>query len=370
MSAATLIENRSSQLSRSCGRLWAGAGLATVLWGSAVVTQAADVIVRRSDQSKVAGSITSMNRNQVTVKPVAGDSVTVPTSDIASIEWDDAPASFRVAVGDENGGRLQRALDGYQKLKADNKLPTDNLKVEANYLIARTLARMALVDQSKRDTAVKEIEAVLKATPEHIRYYELAELLGRVYLAKQDFTNASRVFEGLASAPSNDHKFSSKIALARVALAEDKIDDAVKLLDEVVQSAGNDPVEQSRKFEALTAKSRALMARSQYELAVTSLTEVSEKASPEDGSLQAETYLLLGNCYQALNRPKEAILAYLHVDLLFPRESAFHAESLYHLTRLWKLVQQEDRSFEARSKLEGQYAESDWARRLTAATPE
>ena len=78
-----------------------------------------------------------------------------------------------------------------------------------------------------------------------------------------------------------------------------------------------------------------------------------------------EAYVLQGNALQALNRAKEAVLAYLHVDILFPREAGYHAESLYHMTKLWKAVQLPERGLEAEAKLQSSYPNSEWTKKLS-----
>jgi tetratricopeptide (TPR) repeat protein len=100
------------------------------------------------------------------------------------------------------------------------------------------------------------------------------------------------------------------------------------------------------------------------------LTEVVDKADPDDSAMLAEAYVLQGNCLQAANKPKEAVLAYLHVDVLFPREAAAQAEALYNLAKLWKVVQYPDRALEAQAKLEGTHPNSEWTKKLAAAPAE
>jgi hypothetical protein len=54
-------------------------------------------------------------------------------------------------------------------------------------------------------------------------------------------------------------------------------------------------------------------------------------------------------------------MAYLHVDVLFYADPEIHAESLYHLTRLWADIKNNDRSVAARKLLDERYSGSIWA---------
>jgi len=64
------------------------------------------------------------------------------------------------------------------------------------------------------------------------------------------------------------------------------------------------------------------------------------------------------------------VLAYLHVDLLFQRETAYHAESLFHMAKLWKTVQSPERGDAAVDKLIASYPKSEWAKKLSGGTAE
>ena len=90
------------------------------------------------------------------------------------------------------------------------------------------------------------------------------------------------------------------------------------------------------------------------------LAEVSE----DNESLQAESYLRRGDCLRLLNRQKESVLAYLHVDLLFASQRAMHAEALFHLGSLWAAVGQPERASSVRERLRSDYPQSSWTKKL------
>ena len=168
----------------------------------------------------------------------------------------------------------------------------------------------------------------------------------------------------MKKAPWNDLNLAAQIVEARVLVAEGKIDDAIAGFQAVGSAPGDSPAEVARKFEAKLGHANCLIAQTKFDESLKILDEVTEKGPIEDTAVQAEAYVLQGRALQGLGRYKEAALAYLHVDILFPRETGFHAESLYQLSHLWKLVQHPDRSAEAAGKLVQIYPNSDWRKKL------
>ncbi|GIX03273.1 MAG: hypothetical protein KatS3mg113_0279 [Planctomycetaceae bacterium] len=346
--------------------LWLLLGVASYL-GDTGRIQAADIISRRNG-TRVSGRITSVSATEVVVKPPTGDPVTVPGNEIVAIEWNDAPVQMRLALADENGGRFEAALQKLSQCKADvgNSPDTEALRLELDFLMARVAARQALASPQTRQQAISSLKSFLQAGANHIRYYEALRWLGELQLAERDFESARQTFQRVAQAPWNDYQLLARIYQGRILMAQDQPNLAEQEFEAVISSAGEGPGEQQRKYEAMLGKARALIQQSKHDEALKMLDEIIDKTSPEDTAAMAEAYILQGHAYQALNRPKEAVLAYLHVDVLFPRETGYHAEALYHLVRLWRQVQQPERSLDSEARLQSLYPQSEWVKRLGA----
>lgn len=331
------------------------------------VTVAADALTRKSGGSRVGGAVTAVSKTEVVIKPSTGDAVTVPANEIATIDWDGAPPDLALAVSDENGGRLDSSLNRLAKAQEAAKSANNNIKADVEFLIARVTARQALVDAAKQEAAVEKLRAFQKAWPDSFRYFESQNYLGQVLLAKADYAGAREAFDALSKSPWKDYQLAATISTAKILSAEGQADAAVKLFDEVIAGAGDNPAEQGRKYEAMVGRARGLVAQSQFPEALKTLEDVTNNGPPDNSALQAEAYVLQGSCLQALNRTKEAILAFLHVDVLFARESTYHAESLYQLSRLWRTVQHDDRALDAQAKLVSSYPNSEWAKKAAGA---
>ena len=80
--------------------------------------------------------------------------------------------------------------------------------------------------------------------------------------------------------------------------------------------------------------------------------------------LFAQIYNALGDVQAKAGRLKEAMMAYLHTQLLFASEPDSHAEALFHLAEIWPQLEQTDRANQSRETLKSRYRNSFWARSL------
>ena len=325
---------------------------------------AIDIITKKSDGKRVNGTISAMSKTELTLKRNQGEPDVLAANDIAAIEWEGGGGELKLGYSDENGGRYDSATQRLLKAKNDVKSPSEFLKGEIDYVLARVAAKQALADPDKREQAIQKLVAAQKAYPEHVRYYESVLLLSQIQLAAKDFAGARSALETLSQAPWNDLKLAARIAESRVLVAEGKLDEAIAGFDAVAAGSGDTSADMARKYEAKLGHARGLILQAKFDNALGILDEVTEKGPADESTVLAEAYVLQGQALLGLGRFKESALAYLHVDILFPRESGYHAESLYQLSNIWKLVQQPDRSAEAAGKLVQVYPNSEWRKKL------
>lgn len=341
----------------------------SVLFGAvlAVLTissqsMAVDKVTVKGGGKRFVGEITSMTKTGIVIKTGLKKDVVqnVKANDILRVEWDAEPARLEAARNAEQAGRLQQALDGYNLVSEDPKVTSENLKADLQYFIARTTARMAQGDPTKADAAIALLDGFRKTYGTSFRYYDLLNHLGRTYLVKKDFDNAKRIFVLLGTAPWQDTKLAAQLSEARVLLASDKKDEALTVYETVLSKTGNSALLKSIAIEATLGKGTCLQLKGQNAEAVRVLNSVIERASAADSRTLAGAYTILGDCHSALNQDKDALLAYLHVDILFSNQREFHPRALYHLVRLWRQVGKTTRSTAAQVKLETEYPNSEW----------
>jgi tetratricopeptide (TPR) repeat protein len=338
--------------------------VAFVLLTSVSLASAADVLERRGGAAKLSGKVTAVSKDKVSFETSKGEKSDIPTNEVEEIIWDGEPAALKSARNNEAAGKLTSAADGLAKAATDNKSDRPEIKLDIEYFTNRVAARQALTDPAKIPDALKRLTDFQTKNGDNRHFYDVVGLLVDLNLTAKDAAAARSAAETLAKAAGNDQKMAAKIALGRVSLLENKIPDAEKAFDEVASSAATGPAEESRKLQAKLGKAYCLQLQSKFDDAIKLLDEVIAQASPEDSRVQSEAYVRQGDCYQAAGKSKDALIAYLHVDVLFSTEKAFHPEALYHLSRLWTAIQQPDRANEAADKLAAEYPNSPWTQKL------
>ncbi|MDB5390353.1 MAG: hypothetical protein JWM11_5999 [Planctomycetaceae bacterium] len=343
--------------------------VAAVLFGVNSATRAADIIELRGEAVKLNGTITEVTKDKVTMKTTKDETKEIPISQIVDITWTGEPSSLKQGRGHEAGGRLTQALDSYARAVTDYKADAAFVKNDIEYFPIRVEARLAMNDPAKIPTTLKKLTDFIAKNSNSRHFYEASSYVVDLNLAKKDAAGAKTAAEALARAPGNEQKMAAKIGLGRAAILENQLPEAQKSFEEAAAMPANGPGEESRKQEARLGVAQCLSLDKKYDEAVKLLDDIIAKASAENSRVQAEAYVRQGECYEALGKSKEALLAYLHVDVLFANEKSVHPEALYHLSKLWTAVQQPDRASEAVDKLNSEYPNSPWSQKLKGAGP-
>ncbi|HAB11241.1 MAG TPA: hypothetical protein DCE47_06090 [Planctomycetaceae bacterium] len=331
--------------------------------------QAIDQVIRKSSANPVRGKITAISKTGLTVKPQVGADVMVPANDIVDVRWDGEPVKLITARGADRASRYTQALKAYADVESDPKAAADNINKDLKFLVARATAGQALAGAGKLEDARAKLEAFLQVGATSFRYFDAVGLLGRVELAAGSHDKAKAQFTALAGAPWLDYKMAGQSAQARVLLAQGNVDGALSAFQAVITQGGNNPDKaiKGQRFQAVLGKSSCLIRKqgqASFTAALKDLDGVLAEASDSDSRVLAEAYLRQGDCLRLLGRQKEAVLSYLHVDLLFAAEATLHAESLFHLGTLWSAVGHPDRASSARERLRSDYPQSSWAKKL------
>ena len=141
----------------------------------------------------------------------------------------------------------------------------------------------------------------------------------------------------------------------RAFMAEERFSDALDHYDRALAIAATTQAAEAQKTAAKLEKAVCLAETGDVDEGVRMAREVIGGAGPEEAELHAKAYNALGRCQTKAGETKEALFAYLHVDVLYNAIPDEHAEALANLTTLWPAVGEPDRGREAKALLEERY---------------
>jgi tetratricopeptide (TPR) repeat protein len=327
----------------------------------ATVAAAKDRIETR-DRKQIEGSIQKESATEVLIETSNGPQ-SVAVNRIVYIHYEGQAAALTFAKTQEDSYNLRRAAEEYAKAQAELKSKPRILHA-AQFGEARSLARLALDELAGVDEAIDRLEKFARDNPDSRHHFPTVELLGRLHLERKDFAKTASAFNELGKAPWPEAEVQSVVYLARILRAQNKFDDALAALDPVLAEKSDSPEEEQLQGEALFEKANCLRALDRRDAEIEALESVIARVSGNAGSLQGEAYAALGDAYRAARKPKDALIAYLHVELLFAKHKELHARALYNLSQLWSELGQPDRSAAAQATLKTEYPNSPWTKKL------
>lgn len=305
------------------------------------------------------GEVSDMTPTEVSV----GAGRTIAVNLIRSITFDGEPAELAQARLIAANGAYSKSLQLLAKIDK-NQVRRDFIKQEIEYFEAYAAAKLALGGEGEVLDAGRKLNAFVRANPKNYHFLEATELMGELLLLSGHFTHAERQFGELAKTPWPEYKIRSTVGMGRSLQAQGKHTEAIGQFDAALATADDGPESQQQKLAATLGKAVSLAETGKLDEAVEMIEKIILEADPQQKELHARAYNALGTCYEKANKSKDALFAFLHVDVLYNTVPAAHAEALFHLVPLWKTVGQEERSRECRELLTQKYAASRWAKEL------
>lgn len=320
--------------------------------------------VRLIKGGTVNGRVTKMSPTEVEVEGAGGLTKAVPVNEIDVILWDDEPTQIKTARQHLKEANYQSALQTLEKITLPaNARP--ELKQDLEFYLAYTKALMALGGQAEIRDAGSQMIAFVKNNPGNYHWLHANEVVGDLLVAAGSFDRAVEYYAVLAKAPWPDFKMRAGVAMGRALLAQGKTAEAEKQFDEVLSLRVEGEAADAQRLAARLGKARCLAAAKKTEEAIKDIESIIERANPEQTDLLAQAYNALGNAYMAAGKTKEAIFAFLHVDLLYYMNSDAHAEALANLVLLWKQDAKPERAQKALQTLETRYRNSPWLKKVS-----
>lgn len=325
-------------------------------------TQAADQLVRISDNATLRGEFKSMTPEAITIALTNGKTETVSVADIALVRFDQEPLQLSQARSNERTA-LDAAIQKYKTIQGEYTGGDKRLVTDLQFLIARAEVKLAMADPARRESAMTAIKTFRAAEKANFRYLE-ATLLEAMLAAESGQPDAAKaLLEEVKSSPVPGFQLQAGVQLGRLLLTAGNAEQALQAFDQVVQESTDDTMK-SAHFDGLLGRALCLQKQDKLPEALAVIEEVLNKAAENDTRVLAEAYLHKGDCLRQQNQPKAALMSYLHVDVLYSSEPAEHAQALFHLAELWGPAGHQDRADDAASRLREKYPNSPWAKQL------
>jgi tetratricopeptide (TPR) repeat protein len=329
-----------------------------VLLTGATLALGADTI--RTTEKTYGGQITKMSPLEVVIEVNAVEQE-IPVNQIENIFFDDEPTGLKSARTYAANRAYENALGALEKIDKSTINRREVLQ-EIDYLKAYCTAQLALEGTGDIKPAGSLMIGFARDNAGHYRYLDACEVIGDLLVALGAHAQAEEYYTRLAQAPWADYKMRAGVAAGRARLAQGKVQEAAQAFDSVLKNTSEGELADAQRLAAKLGKARCFAAADRPDEAIKMVEEIIQKADPEDIELHARAYNALGTAHRKANRLKEALLAFLHVDTLYFQVSDAHAEALSNLAQLWNEVGKTEEAVRAQQILEEQYRNSPWAK--------
>ena len=298
--------------------------------------------------------ITKMTATELTVED-RGVEDTIAVNKIKCIAFNREPAQFPKVRSNIESGSNEDALELLTEDIRGTMGESKTLNQEMDYLIARAKANIALSGGAVTKTdAVKACEAFVTKYPNNYHYFDACEMTGDLYVSintEASLKKASEMYQKLNAAPWTDLKMRSLSAMGKIFLAQNKIENAQKAYSAILKMEDKSTAGERQKLLAKMGLAKCKALSGDFQGAVKDVETILQNAPPEDYAINALGYNTLGLAYMAGGQDKDALVAFLQVDLLYSRDVQSHIEALKNLRKLWQKMEMPLRAQECTAKL-------------------
>jgi tetratricopeptide (TPR) repeat protein len=323
--------------------------------GTQTATAFDEIVVAR--EGRKTGRITKMSPVEVTLD-VNRVERTYPVNEIREINFEQEPLDLKSARRFALSGQYDMALEKLEGIP-ESSIPRDVILQDVKYYMAYCKAKKALAGDGNKNEAASQMMEFYKNYKSSYHYLEAVELLGDLAVGIGRFDTAAAFYGELGQTKWPSVQLRALVLEGRALLAQGKFTEALAKFEKVLAYEGSVTGVEEQKLFAILGKA-ACLAETDHEQGISIVEQVIAKGDPSDISLFARAYNTLGKCYLAGNKPKDALIAYLHTHILFYGDAEAHAEALYHLIDLWDKDNHPVRAAEARKLLKVRYPTSVW----------
>jgi len=315
----------------------------------------------RTNGGSQAGEITGMTPLEVSLDKGSTGVDKIPVNQIRNVLFDDEPPELTQARLNVKNGGYTTAIERLDAIDLSS-VERGVIGEDVEFYLALCAAKQSLGGKGDVTDAGRKLNEFVRRHPQNFHYLEAVETMGDLLMASDKYAAAQKQYAELAKAPWPDYKMRAAVLLGRTLQAQGKHPEAIEQFDSVLANSDDSNAAREQKLSATLAKAVSLAETEHLDDAVRLIEQMIQDTDPEQKELQARAYNALGECYERAGRSKDALLAFLHVDVLYSTVPEAHAEALSHLVKLWESVGQEARAREARQTLNERYGGSRWAK--------
>jgi len=319
-------------------------------------------MVKTAKNETFTGRIVSVTRFAVEVDK---NSVvtSIPVNEIVSVQYDNEPSLLKtVARSHLTAGRYNDALEALAKLNPA-ELGRPEITQEVEYFTALCKAKLAMGGSGTLEEARDALSTFVHGNINSYHFFEGCEMLGNLHTALGQYEKAETYYGQLSKSPWPDYQMRGGVAIGRAQLAQGKTAEALQAFDSVLAMTASGDMAQSQRLAARLGKASCAAAGGQTDQAIAMVEKIIAEADPENVELHARAYNTLGGALRKAGETKKALLAFLHVDVLYFAVPEAHAEALANLVELWNETNKTERAVRARKILQEQYQNSPWAKK-------
>jgi len=324
--------------------------------GAGTTSHAVDSIKKTADT--VYGDVKRVSKQEVELDR-SGVSDKVPVNEIVMVYFADDPAQLKTARQDLLDGRYQDALNSLNEIATGAALGP-LVKQDIDYYKAFCAAKLALGGSGAITEAGSQMATFAKRNPDSYHFFDANETVGDLLVAMGRYSSAERYYDRLAAAPWPDYRMRANVAIGRARLAQGKTAEARQAFQTVL---GLTATTDLAKAQQLAARLGIASCEEDPDKAIQAVDDILATANREDMQLHARAYITKGNALRKVGRNQEALMAFLHVDLLYFAATDAHAEALFNLVELCNAQNKAERAVRFRRTLFEQYPNSSWTKR-------
>jgi len=281
---------------------------------------------------------------------VAKKEIPVDASDITRVSYQDLPAVLKLEYGAtltaEDKKEYAKALSAYKDVLT--KVPAGlKSRRQIEYRVAMLSAQLADTVENGNTIATDLLAKYIKDNPTGWQFSSAGKTLARMQLAADKFDDALVTLEAMEKAPNMPKEIKQEVELMTIDLLirSDKVDQAAARITNAMASLqANDPQRQRLSI---------------YQIGADKAMKGPEKIvkleglinGTNDEVLRALGYNTLGDTYQAEKRQRDAMWAYLWVDVVYNKEKSEHMKAMDRLAKLFDAMNDPDRAKQYKDKL-------------------